>query len=454
MSILPEPDILLDPTPTPEIPLPKGWTELTLQAIRHVIALVRIVILNAANWPLDRECNGLRLRVENNRLRAEINLLKQELAIKDARIARLDPKKRSHYLPSERLEILMIRAVRGWSNGQVAKRFHVTIQTIINWIRSVENGDGTVQMPERTNRYPDFVRYIVQQLKAFCPMLGRYKIADILTRAGLHLSASTVKRCIDEPPIEPPKTVEPTSPPASPTVQAWYADHVWSVDLSVVASCEGLWTPWLPNALTQVHPYSWYVMIVIDHFSRRMMGFAVFEQEPTAAQVASAMERICAENNTKPKYLISDQGVQFVADEFRRWCKANIIKQRFGAIGKHGSIAVTERMILTYKDGCTRRILVPISRSEMIHETHLFFEWYNEYRPHMTLDGKTPNEVYFKRRAANAIPRIETRPLAKHATPCTAPRTCIAGRTGAKVKVKLEFLEGRRHLPIIKVERI
>jgi len=30
-----------------------------------------------------------------------------------ARIARLDPKKQSHYLPSERLEILMIRAVRG-----------------------------------------------------------------------------------------------------------------------------------------------------------------------------------------------------------------------------------------------------------------------------------------------------------------------------------------------------
>ena len=153
MSILPEPAILLDPTPTPEIPLPKGWTELTLQAILHVIALARIIILNVANWPHDRECDGLRLRVENDRLRAEVNLLKQELAIKDARIVRLDPKKRSHYLPSERLEILMIRAVRGWSNSQVARRFHITVQTIVNWIRSVDNGDGTVQMPERINHY-------------------------------------------------------------------------------------------------------------------------------------------------------------------------------------------------------------------------------------------------------------------------------------------------------------
>ena len=115
---------------------------------------------------------------------------------------------------------------------------------------------------------------------------------------------------------------------------------------------------------------------------------------------------------------------------------------------------LTERVILTYKDGCTRRILVPISRNEMLRETLLFFEWYNEHRPHMSLNGKTPNEVYYHCHATNAKPRIETRPLAKHSTPCAAPRICIAGRVGAKVKVKLEFLEGRQHLPIIKVERI
>ncbi|MDR1477436.1 MAG: integrase core domain-containing protein, partial [Planctomycetaceae bacterium] len=129
-------------------------------------------------------------------------------------------------------------------------------------------------------------------------------------------------------------------------------------------------------------------------------------------------------------------------------------KQRFGAIGKHGSIAVTERVILTYKEGCTRRILVPISKNEMIHETKLFFDWYNEYRPHMTLNGKTPNEVYYHRHAANAKPRIETRQKAKHSTPCAKPRMCIAGKAGTKIKLHLEFLEGRLHLPIIKVERI
>jgi hypothetical protein len=72
----------------------------------------------------------------------------------------------------------------------------------------------------------------------------------------------------------------------------------------------------------------------------------------------------------------------------------------------------------------------------------------------MTLSGKTPNEVYYNRYAANAKPRIETRPLAKHKTPCASPRMRIAGRAGAKLNVRLEFLEGRLHLPIIRVERV
>jgi len=31
MNILPDPEINLEPNDLPEIPLPKGWTELTLQ---------------------------------------------------------------------------------------------------------------------------------------------------------------------------------------------------------------------------------------------------------------------------------------------------------------------------------------------------------------------------------------------------------------------------------------
>jgi hypothetical protein len=77
-TILSEPDIILDPLEIPAIPLPKNWMDYTLLAILHVIALVRIIILNAANLPNDKECDGLHLRVENDRLRLEIGLLQRE----------------------------------------------------------------------------------------------------------------------------------------------------------------------------------------------------------------------------------------------------------------------------------------------------------------------------------------------------------------------------------------
>jgi len=49
--------------------------------------------------------------------------LKEELRIKDARMARLDPRKRPHFAGDERLAILTLRAARGWTTAETARRF-------------------------------------------------------------------------------------------------------------------------------------------------------------------------------------------------------------------------------------------------------------------------------------------------------------------------------------------
>ena len=41
---------------------------------------------------------------------------------------------------------------------------------------------------------------------------------------------------------------------------------------------------------------------------------------------------------------MTDKGPQFRA-AYRSWCNRNEVKPRFGAVGKHGSIAVIERFI-------------------------------------------------------------------------------------------------------------
>ena len=216
----------LELKPLPKIPLPLGWSELVLLALLHVITLARLAILNARNWPDGSECDGLRLRGENERLKCEIAWLERELAIKDARFNCLTPKKRPEFLPTERLEILLIKTARGLNNSQLARRFQVTVQTVRCWLRVVCLGNNIVQLPEKPTRYPDYLRYVVQQLKLYCPILGRFKIANILARVGLHISASTVWRIIKEPPAVP-AVVETDSPSDKPHIlKSNYPNHI------------------------------------------------------------------------------------------------------------------------------------------------------------------------------------------------------------------------------------
>jgi hypothetical protein len=124
-----------------------------------------------------------------------------------------------------------------------------------------------------------------------------------------------------------------------------------------------------------------------------------------------------------------------------------------GAIGRHGSIAVVERFIRTLKDECSRKLLVPLTRRAVREELRLFLEWYNEERPHEYLGGRTPDEVYFKRRPKNGLPRFEPRPHWPRPSPCAKPRTLVRGQPGVQLELKVEFVRGRKYLPVVSLRR-
>ena len=86
-------------------------------------------------------------------------------------------------------------------------------------------------------------------------------------------------------------------------------------------------------------------------------------------------------------------------------------------------------------------------------ELNHFFAWYNACRPHTTLEGGTPNEVYFRLRPANRRPRIEPRKRWPRRAPCAGPRTLIAGRPGDRFKLEVDFHGGARQLPIVSLKR-
>ena len=279
-------------------------------------------------------------------------------------------------------------------------------------------------------------------------------MAGMLARAGLHLSATTVSRmlCDDRRPALTALRDEPLT--ATRAVTARRPNHVWHVDLTTVPIGGGFRCAWSPLALPQCWPFCWWVVVIVDHFSRRVMGVATFARQPTSAQVRAFLGRTIEQAKTVPEHIVCDRGCQFDCNGYRRWCRRRGIRPRYGAIGRHGSIVVVERCIRTLKESLRQLAIMPMRRTAFRQELSLIADCYNEHRPHETLSGRTPNEVYHRRFPANRRPRHEPRQRWPRGSACAKPWALTRGRPGARLRLEVLFHAGRRHLPIVTLKRV
>ncbi|MDA2938246.1 hypothetical protein MYX75_08300 [Acidobacteria bacterium AH-259-A15] len=104
-------------------------------------------------------------------------------------------------------------------------------------------------------------------------------------------------------------------------------------------------------------------------------------------------------------------------------------------------------------DEYTGRILVPQQRKEFRRELLSFLDWYNEHRPHMTLDGSRPNEVYLGQRPAGRRPRLEPCKGWPRGSLCANPHTLVARQPGDRFSLEVSYHGGRCHLPIVSLRR-
>jgi putative transposase len=350
------------------------------------------------------------------------------------------------------MAILELRAARGWSIKQTADIFLITQATVSSWMRRINDKgpDSLLQLSEPVNKFPDFVRYLVQRLKTLCPAMGKVRIADTLCRAGLHLGATTVGRILKEERWPSP---DGDAQASDLVVMANRPNHIWHVDLTIVPTSAGFWAAWFPFSLPQRWPFCWWAAVVLDHYSRRVMYITAFKALPTSAAVQILLERTIDKAGSAPKYLICDKASQFWCPEFMGWCDRKGITPRFGAVGKKGSIAVIERFIRSLKRECVSKILVPLCEQAVLRDLVLFAEWYNEHRPHSALAGQTPAEVYKGMKPASQRPRYEPRARWPRGTPCSSPQASVEGEPGAIVRLEVSYQAGRRHLPIVSLKR-
>lgn len=210
---------------------------------------------------------------------------------------------------------------------------------------------------EMKQRNPGFgyQRIAMQIYQSFGIDISRFAVGRILRKARKHL---------------------PTNDgPSWLTFIGHLTDHLWSVDLF---RCESI--------LLKSH----WVMIALDQYTRRIIGFAVHRGDPTGLSVCLMLIRI-KRGYSLPKYLSTDNDPLF---KFDRW-QANLrildIEEIKSVPGTPTSHPFIERAIGT----CRREYLDQTlfwNEQDLQRKLAAFQTYYNEQRGHMSLAKTTPNQ--------------------------------------------------------------
>jgi putative transposase len=319
-------------------------------------------------------------RIEEQNLRARI--VSEVNSILAARWEKIPDRQRPHYTPELRFRILRIKDLLFLTQKETAAMFAVSVNTILRWEAEskthpeTETVGSLVQPTPPVRRYADVVRHLVQAM-VLAGFGGNNLIARTLARAGWKLSCRTVGRVRRETPIPAP------SPEAERPVRhvaARYPNHVWLADITEIPGLFRL--------------FVWKLSVVFDAFSRLPLAWKVFGSEPSAAEIASLVDD-AATRRGSPKHFVSDRGTQFTAEEFRSLIRNRGVQHRFGALGKHGSIALIERFWRTLKTISRIKIWKPLIRRDLEERIRLALIYYGYHRPHSALGGATPSEIYF-----------------------------------------------------------
>jgi len=313
------------------------------------------------------------LRDENHRLKCENGLLRSRL-----RHAR---SRKPHYTPMQRLQILWHMEYFNIPRERVKEHFSIAKSTFYRWLHAMQDGRLGVSKPatESPRKTPTEIARLIWDIFEHNPHFGRHRIAMILWTLRVFVAASTVRNVLLRPaPPKAPAAAAVKVAHAKPRkIVARYPNHVWSVDRTRVWRWH-IWPTW--------------VLVGIDHYSRMVTTTCPLEG-PNAGWVTTALESAFARHGA-PKHIITDQEGIFISGAFAELLTRWDIRQRFGAVGKHGSIAVTERAILTLKYEWLRRVPLIRGLDHLVALLDDFALYYNTYRGHTTLRGALPAAIH------------------------------------------------------------
>jgi len=133
-------------------------------------------------------------------------------------------------------------------------------------------------------------------------------------------------------------------------------------------------------------------LTIVDNYSRKCL--AIYPQQSIkGSDVVQVKEKIFIMQEIIPERIQVDNGSEFISKALDRWAYENNVTLDFSRPGKPTDNPFIESFNGSFRDEClnTNWFLSLEDAREKIEQWRVE---YNHFRPHSSLDGKTPQEVF------------------------------------------------------------
>ncbi|MCK5578571.1 MAG: transposase family protein, partial [Planctomycetes bacterium] len=215
----------------------------------------------------------------------------------------------------KKLQIIYFKLRFDVSLRKVRQYLPISRTSVIKYLNQLQGGILNLASRIRKyhtspNRTPVSIVSLVWEIHQDNPYWGRWKIALAIWKIGVYVSPSTVRNILNSPKPDYRKANKKEKPVKAKAVNGKYPNHTWSIDLTTV--------------------YVWfkplYILAILDHYSRKVMILTTTFHPTAQWTIKKFKEAVLIfgqprQGRGKPKYLISDKGTQFTANDFKNYMK-------------------------------------------------------------------------------------------------------------------------------------
>jgi len=225
----------------------------------------------------------------------------------------------------------------------------------------------------------------IDELHLHHPFAGARMLRDLLGQEGFIVGRRHVGTLMQKMGIEAlyrrPNTSrkhpqQPVFPYLLRGLEITRANHVWAMDISYIPMRKGFV----------------YLAAVLDWATRRVLSWRLSNTLTTDFCLEAVEESL--QRYGTPEIFNTDQGSQFTSSDFVELLRHHGIQQSMDGKGRWVDNVFVERLWKSVKyEEVYLHAYDSVAQAKQGLER--YFRFYNQRRPHSSLDGQTPDQVYF-----------------------------------------------------------